>query len=85
MVFPYFLICVAASSRLPSQTIHADSQSVTASSARGWLLLEGRGKLRGTDIVTRFVSLAGGPARNFVVISTAIADSQFTTELLGAL
>jgi cyanophycinase-like exopeptidase len=82
-VVPLFLICVAASSRLPSQTIHADSQSVTASSARGWLLLEGGGKLRGTDIVTRFVSLAGGPARNFVVISTAIADGQFTTERLA--
>jgi cyanophycinase len=80
---PLFLICVAASTRLSSQTIHADSQLVTASSARGWLLLEGGGRLGGSDIVTRFVALAGGPGRNIVVIPTAIADSQFTTERLA--
>jgi cyanophycinase len=79
-VVPLFFICVAASTRLSSQTIRADSQSVTASSPHGWLVLEGGGRLGGTEIVTRFVALAGGPGRNFVVISTAIADSQFTAE-----
>lgn len=46
--------------------------------AHGWLLLEGGGRLRGTDIVTRFVALAGGPDRRYVVIPTAISDTEST-------
>ena len=62
------LILLAA--RLAAQTTAPDSQRA------GWLLLEGGGRLRGTDIVTRFVALAGGPDRNYVAIPSAISDSE---------
>ncbi|HEV2178814.1 MAG TPA: Type 1 glutamine amidotransferase-like domain-containing protein, partial [Gemmatimonadaceae bacterium] len=51
---------------------------IRASSAPGWLLLEGGGNFAGTDIAKRFVALAGGPNRTFVVISTAISDTEVT-------
>ena len=43
----------------------------------GWLLLEGGGRLRGTEIVTRFVELAGGPNKNYVIIPSAISDTEY--------
>jgi len=45
--------------------------------SRGWLLLEGGGRLSGTEIPSRFVALAGGPSRHIVVISTAISDTEY--------
>lgn len=80
---PLFLFCVVAPTRLFSQTVRADLQSLATSPGRGWLLLEGGGNLAGTDVVRRFVALAGGAGSNLVVIPTAIADSQFTAQALA--
>src|SRR5207245_7084175 len=61
--------------------LHAQ-QAPTIGPTKGWLLLEGGGKLGGTEIVTRFVALAGGSRRNLVVIPTAVSDTQLTPEQL---
>jgi Cyanophycinase and related exopeptidases len=63
-----------------SRSQQSASQAGDAGPSSGWLILEGGGALSGTSTAARFTELAGGPTRNIVVISTAIADSQFVTE-----
>lgn len=58
-------------------------QAGDAGPRNGWLILEGGGALSGTTTAARFTSLAGRPSRTIVVISTAIADSQFVPERLA--
>jgi len=43
----------------------------STSSIKGWLVLEGGGKLRNTAVLHRFVSLAGGRRARLVLIPTA--------------
>jgi len=76
------LVCAAGFLGLTSRQAAAGHVRRAAPDG-GWLLLEGGGKLAGTDIAKRFVALAGGPGRNYVVISTAISDSQFTAARLA--
>ena len=40
-------------------------------SKQGWLVLEGGGKLRGTEVLRRFIELAGGKNARLVVIPSA--------------
>ena len=72
------LLCVGSLSAFGPRHVAARDVRQAAVDGGGWLLLEGGGKLAGTDIARRFVDLAGGPDRNYVVISTAISDSEFT-------
>lgn len=72
------ITCVAAA--IPSV---AQTPPSLAPDRTGWLVLEGGGRLRGTDIVTRFVALAGGPTRHIVMIPTAISDSEWTPARLA--
>src|SRR5262249_44369842 len=51
--------------------------------ARGWLLLEGGGALGGTEIARRFVTLAGGPTRNIVLIPTAIGEAEYSADRIA--
>src|ERR1700719_1739613 len=49
--------------------------------AKGWLVIEGGGLLT-NEVKERFVALAGGPNANFVIIPTALPDSQIDVENL---
>jgi len=51
----------------------------TAGLEKGWLVIDGGGEP--TEVKKRFVSLAGGPDANFVLIPTAMSDEQI--EKLG--
>src|SRR5713101_5861198 len=73
LVAPGFLAAQTAPSTSPPDSLQS----------RGWLLLEGGGRLRGTEIASRFVALAGGPTRQIVVIPTAISDSEYTPSRLA--
>jgi len=47
--------------------------------SKGHLVIVGGGKL-GTEIIAKFVSLAGGPEANYVVVPTAAGDDEFDPE-----
>jgi len=78
-------LVVIAAAALPSslRAQAAGTKAAYAGPRNGWLILEGGGALSGTTTAARFTSLAGGPSRTIVVISTAIADSQFVPERLA--
>jgi cyanophycinase len=43
--------------------------------AKGWLIIDGGGTIAG-EVKKRFVTLAGGPDANFVLIPTALSDEE---------
>ena len=49
----------------------------SAAPTKGWLLLEGGGRLNGTAITAKFVELAGGTKKHYVAITTAISDTEY--------
>jgi cyanophycinase len=61
---------------LASGTVLGNSRSsLTAGPANGWLIIQGGGALT-NEVKERFVALAGGPDANFVIIPTALPDSE---------
>lgn len=78
-------ILFVAAGLLPSSSSRLAAGPIRRRSAdgAGWLLLEGGGKLEGTEIAKRFVALAGGRDRKYVVITTAISDSEFSSARLA--
>jgi cyanophycinase len=53
----------------------ASGDAATIGPASGWLLMDGGGVVK-PEILQRFVELAGGPEAAFVLIPTALADSE---------
>jgi cyanophycinase len=69
------LFCLIMSmTSLPGSAADYDS-SPTIGPANGWLVIEGGGVLT-NEVKERFVALAGGPDANFVMIPTALRDTQ---------
>src|SRR5690242_13024820 len=50
--------------------------------ARGTLLIVGGGNLNGTGINEKFIELAGGPGKNFVIVPTAGGNRNQQGELI---
>lgn len=68
LAMTFVLICGCAS----PQNDRARRQAPTIGPEKGWLILEGGGKLSsGTEVVQNFVSLAGGAKGRVVLIPTA--------------
>jgi cyanophycinase len=69
------LFCLIMSmTSLPGSAADYDN-SPTIGPANGWLVIEGGGVLT-NEVKERFVALAGGPDANFVMIPTALRDTQ---------
>lgn len=64
IVMAAMLFCLAAAGA-------AQKASTQPPSKPGWLVLEGGGKLRGTELLRRFIQLAGGKNARLVVIPSA--------------
>ena len=63
------LSLIGSSFLAPAHATH--EQKATLAPEKGWLVLEGGGKLRNTEVLKRFVSLAGGSSARLVEIPTA--------------
>src|ERR1041384_4340947 len=51
--------------------------------AKGTLLIVGGGNLNGTGINEKFIELAGGPEKNFVIVPTAGGNQNAQGELIA--
>ena len=77
-----------AFSLLAGIAVNAEGTSETFGPEKGWLLLKGGKAVLPPVVVQRFLTLAGGPEANIVVITTAseeaITKEQAETVLMGA-
>jgi cyanophycinase len=64
-------------------TASTPSPATAVGPARGSLVVVGGGRL-GSEIVQRFIALAGGPSAPIVVIPTAVGDSVYPADWSGA-
>ena len=56
---------------VPLADMRAQAPSTDYGPAKGTLLVVGGGNLDGTGIIEKFIELAGGPAKKFVIVPTA--------------
>jgi cyanophycinase len=70
-----WLFCLVGSMTSLSGSIANYDDSPTIGPANGWLVIEGGGVLT-NEVKERFVALAGGADANFVMIPTALRDTQ---------
>jgi cyanophycinase len=77
------IVLAVAISQTQSGAHESDQKSGDTGPRSGWLILEGGGALSGSSTAAKFTALAGGANRDIVVISTAIADSQFVPERIA--
>lgn len=66
---PFGFICVVTILMMTFSLTAARSR--TNSITKGWLMLEGGGRIRNADTIRRFIQLAGGPDARLVSIDTA--------------
>lgn len=71
------LLALLISGNSPAVTDYDNSPTIGP--AKGWLVIQGGGTLT-PEVKQRFVSLAGGPNANFVLIPTAQPDSDIDPE-----
>ena len=80
------LICAAAVVSVVSVLPQAPQTAAGAPEygpARGTLLIVGGGNLTGTGINEKFIELAGGPEKNFVIVPTAGGNRNAQGELVA--
>jgi len=70
-----FLCCISLMAASLFAAAAGYDHTPTIGPAKGWLIIHGGGRIT-PELKNRFVSLAGGPDSNFVVIPTAQQDSQ---------
>src|SRR6188474_805581 len=76
------LAALSVAAALPSAW-QTSQESPEYGPAKGTLLIVGGGNLNGSGINERFIQLAGGPEKNFVIVPTAGGNRNAQGELIA--
>jgi cyanophycinase len=77
--FQWLLMCSFVASSVGAESVAEQTSGPGFGPEKGWLVLEGGGKLRNTEVLKRFVSLAGGAGARLVEIPTAAIHNMGST------